>query len=1299
MRKVLIALGVVLALLVAAVLVGPSLVDWNAHKDRIVAEVQKATGRDFSIQGDMSLSLLPVPALSAQGVRLASIEGGSSAPMVELKELRVRIALLPLIEGTVQVERILLVEPKILLEVLPDGRRNWSFANGSADAGDSIGPGASDLDVRFDDVSIEKGTLVYRDAVSGRDERIDDLNLRIVAESLRGPFAGKGSLQAYGIDGAFEGTVGRLVDEGATPFNVVVKPANEAARLQLSGTISMHPDTVAVHGRLKGEGENLARLIDVLAGGGGNWPAALEQDFAIQGEVSVDQRVATVSDLSIALGGFRLTGDMTSLLAPPFDARLTLTASQLDLDHILEARQSDSGTDGEAAASPPSAEEPKQAWVMPADASGRLELSIEALIFRGQLIRQLRLDAALSDGELQLERAMALLPGSSDISLTGSLREADGEAEFDGYLEAASDNLRGLLQWAGADVGAVPTDRLRRMSLSGRVTGSPKQIAISDLDFRMDLSRVSGGMVIVPRKRPGFGVGLALDSINLDAYLPGDAAGAGEPADSGQQQAGATEQPAGTGLAVLDLFDANFNLRAGSVTLHGATAKDLQVDATLQHGVLEFRTARVGDLAGGEVNYVGRVDKIGSQPSLDGILQLTVSEPVRLAPLFDLDPEALAGVPGFTGEGQITGNLEDLALDARIFGAGGRVEVSGALRPAARPLAFDLRLTGQHPNLAVLLEMAGRPLPSGSDLGVLDLGLRIAGDTGRFRVSELEGALGPANLTGGFAVALEGAGPALSDLDVLIDAEYPDAGQLARLAGLTQDSPSGLGSFDLRARLNGGPAQLRLDEFEASVGPVQLSGAVDLSLDGLAPALESYDLNVTARHPDLAGLAAGFGFGAGSEGGLGGLDLSARVQGDRGRLQVEDLRGNLGPVDLNGRISVKFGGARPAFVADLETGDLPLDVLLLGMAGDGKPDGGADGGADGTSVGGADNSERWSREAIDLAGLRAFDARVNLRAAALTHDTLRMEKVGLSANLAAGLLDLERFTGTVHGGAVQLAGKVDLREEIAAGFAITAIEVDLGDLLRAQAGFDRIAGPVFFNGDFTTRGRSEAELVSELAGAAEISGLLTFKSAPGEEAGSVPPDLQGSTDLPDLLVRALGRDPVRLAGNLTAEAGNLRTEDIRLDGQPAYALTLATVDLPGWTLDGVTDIYERSTGQPLISSIAYGGPLDAPEVEHLELPPSPVPEVEELLEPEVEEQPVPEVQEQPMPEVQEQPAPLISETAEPDPVVPEVGEEAGAAAPSEADPVSPEVAPQPASPAVPQPDEDDLLKDLLRLGG
>ena len=136
-------------------------------------------------------------------------------------------------------------------------------------------------------------------------------------------------------------------------------------------------------------------------------------------------------------------------------------------------------------------------------------------------------------------------------------------------------------------------------------------------------------------------------------------------------------------------------------------------------------------------------------------------------------------------------------------------------------------------------------------------------------------------------------------------------------------------------------------------------------------------------------------------------------------------------------------------------------------------------------------------------------------------------------------------------------------------------------------------------------------------------------------------------------MRALGRDAVRLAGNFKAEAGNLQSENIRLDGQPAYALTLATLDLPGWTLDGVTDIYQRSAGQPLISSIAYGGPLDALEVERLELPPSPVPEPQEEPVPEAEEEPVPQAQEEPVPQAQEEPVPEVQE--EP---VPEVQEQA-----------------------------------------
>jgi len=1289
LRKFLIAVGVLLVLLVAAVLVGPSLVDWNTQKDRIVAEVREATGRDFSIDGDMSLSLLPVPALSAQGVRLASVEGGSEAPMLELKELRVRVAVLPLLQGTVQVERILLVEPKILLEVLPDGRRNWSFAEGSPEetaegsaegsadsgGGERTETKASDFDVRFDDVSVEKGTVIYRDATTGREERIDALDLRIVAESLEGPFAGKGSARVHGIDGTFEGTVGRMVEEGATPYNVVLKPNGEAARLQLSGAISIHPDSVSMRGHLKGEGDSLARLIDDVSGEKGDWPSAMRQGFAVQGELSLDPQAISVSELDLELGGFRLTGELTSGLAPPYDARLVLAAPQLDLDQMFESEASGAAPGGVAAGSADGAEDPPPAWVVPADAKARLELAVDALILRGQLIRQLRIDAALGEGTLQLERAMALLPGSSDISVSGSLREADGEAAFDGHLEAASDNLRGLLQWIGADVSAVPSDRLRRLSLSGQVTGSAKQIAINDIDLRLDQTRVSGGLVVAPRLRPGFGVGLALDSINLDAYLPNEAAAVDGTAGALQQVPEAGEQSAAAGLAVLDRFDANLNLRAGAVTIKGATVKDLQIDATLQRGAIEFRAARVGNLAGGELSYAGRVDDIATAPKLEGELTLSVDEPVRLAPLLGVEPDALVRLPALAAEVQVSGGLDSLAVDGQISGGGGRLDVAGSLGPAVAPLAFDLKLTGRHPDLATLLELAGRPLPAGSDVGVLDLALRVAGEPGRFQVSELEGALGPARLSGGFAVALDGARPAFSDLDLTIDAEHEDAARLLSLAGLWRRPPDGLGGLTLHARLNGGPAEARLDDLDASLGPLHATGAMGLRLDGAAPELRSFDLSVAAKDPDLARLAAGFGWEVAEGGDIGGLDLSARVRGDRSRMRVEDLKGRLGPVELAGEVSADLDGERPALAVELETGDLPLDLL---GAGD-----------------------------IDLGALGSFDARMNLRATALTHDTLRLDRLALSAALRDGQLDLERLAGTLHGGTVQVTGTVDLREEIAASLDVAAVEVDLGELLRDQAGVEGVAGPVSFRGDLTTHGSSRAELFSALAGAAELSGLLTFEPRPGEGAGEGSGDPEES-DLTGLLSRALGRDPVRLAGTVAAKAGRLTTEDTRLDGQPAYALTEAIVDLPDWTLEGVTEIYERSTGRPLISKLVYAGPLDAIQLEHAEAPPSPAAEPQAPS-------PAPATQApSPAPEAQApSPAPEAQEPSPP-PATSSVGTDAApaaaatapedgaapAAAPSQPQPEAPVPAPkptgEPASPPGPQP--DDLLKDLLKLG-
>ncbi|HER26741.1 MAG TPA: AsmA family protein, partial [Rhodospirillales bacterium] len=124
MKKLLIALVVLIALLIAGVVVGPGLIDWNSYKGEITARVKEATGLTINIDGDIELAVLPSPALVVNKVRLGNVAGAASPEMVRLKSLQVRVALGPLLSGQVQVQTIRLVEPIIEIERFSDGRWN-----------------------------------------------------------------------------------------------------------------------------------------------------------------------------------------------------------------------------------------------------------------------------------------------------------------------------------------------------------------------------------------------------------------------------------------------------------------------------------------------------------------------------------------------------------------------------------------------------------------------------------------------------------------------------------------------------------------------------------------------------------------------------------------------------------------------------------------------------------------------------------------------------------------------------------------------------------------------------------------------------------------------------------------------------------------------------------------------------------------------------------------------------------------------------------------------------------------------
>ncbi|MCG8546438.1 MAG: AsmA family protein, partial [Alphaproteobacteria bacterium] len=137
MKKLLIGLVALVVLLIAAVLIAPSFIDWNAQKQQITAAVRDATGRDLTIRGDIDITILPSPALRVEDVRFANVAGATSPDMVQLKEARVSVAFGPLFEGRLAAV-VTLVRPIIHLEKLADGSASWNFAAAdTAPAGDS----------------------------------------------------------------------------------------------------------------------------------------------------------------------------------------------------------------------------------------------------------------------------------------------------------------------------------------------------------------------------------------------------------------------------------------------------------------------------------------------------------------------------------------------------------------------------------------------------------------------------------------------------------------------------------------------------------------------------------------------------------------------------------------------------------------------------------------------------------------------------------------------------------------------------------------------------------------------------------------------------------------------------------------------------------------------------------------------------------------------------------------------------------------------------------------------------------
>src|SRR5215470_1733749 len=197
---------VLVVLVVGAVLVLPQFISVDTYKDKLIAEVKSATGRDLKISGPVHLSVLPHLAIDAQQVSFSNAAGAQSKDMMTLGSLQVELELIPLLSKTVVVDRFVLKDPVIALEVDKQGKPNWDFSAKVAGApapaaapAQKPAAGGADMSslgaLKLGDVRLENGTISYLDQRTGQRTVIEKINSSISLPDINSALKVDGSVQ------------------------------------------------------------------------------------------------------------------------------------------------------------------------------------------------------------------------------------------------------------------------------------------------------------------------------------------------------------------------------------------------------------------------------------------------------------------------------------------------------------------------------------------------------------------------------------------------------------------------------------------------------------------------------------------------------------------------------------------------------------------------------------------------------------------------------------------------------------------------------------------------------------------------------------------------------------------------------------------------------------------------------------------------------------------------------------------------------------------------------------------------
>jgi len=193
-RLLIITLAIIILVPLAVVTWLVLFFDANDYREQMANGFKEATGREISIAGDLNTSFFPWIGIQTGAIEVANAPGFGDAPLAGIQAAKIKLKLMPLLSGAVEMDTVVLDGLQANLITLKNGKTNWEFGgSGAAEAGSSAKKETSDdagqtlAALAIGGIEMKNANITWDDRQSGTKLELTKMKLETGAVSFDSP--------------------------------------------------------------------------------------------------------------------------------------------------------------------------------------------------------------------------------------------------------------------------------------------------------------------------------------------------------------------------------------------------------------------------------------------------------------------------------------------------------------------------------------------------------------------------------------------------------------------------------------------------------------------------------------------------------------------------------------------------------------------------------------------------------------------------------------------------------------------------------------------------------------------------------------------------------------------------------------------------------------------------------------------------------------------------------------------------------------------------------------------------------